>query len=179
MIERILQIIEYKGITKSKFYKETGLSNGFLDKVKDIGVSKLDYILKAYPDININWLISGEGDMLNTKTIIQTNNRLADPYFLKLTDLGLILTDNMKFLSFIVSILHENDYHFDKKETDTINFYRDLEKDYENIRLGVDILNPEDFDKVQIIIRSELFAFINSMILKASDILNLKETFYF
>ncbi|PQA92765.1 hypothetical protein SAMN05421796_11050 [Chryseobacterium piscicola] len=181
MIDRILQIIDYKGITKSKFYKETGLSNGFLDKVKDIGVSKLDYILKAYPDININWLISGEGNMIkeNTETIIQKNNRFADPYFLKLTDLGLLLTDNMKFLSFIVSVLHENDYHFDKKETDTINYYRDLEKDYENIRLGVDVLNPEDFDKVQFIIRSELFGFINNMILKTSDILNLKEPFYF
>jgi len=64
VIDRILQIIEYKGINKNVFYKETGLSNGFLDKVKDIGVSKLDLILKAYPEISMEWLVSGVGPML-------------------------------------------------------------------------------------------------------------------
>lgn len=64
MIERILQIIDYKGINKSVFYKNTGLSNGFLDKVKDIGASKLELILNTYPDINMEWLLTGEGSML-------------------------------------------------------------------------------------------------------------------
>ncbi|MGR3790702.1 S24 family peptidase [Flavobacterium sp. TN-1] len=71
--DRILQIIDYKGISKSKFYKDTGLSNGFLDKVKDIGVSKIEYILKAYPEININWLLLGTGEMLVTKDENFTN----------------------------------------------------------------------------------------------------------
>ena len=30
--DRIIKYVEYKGISKNKFYKETGLSNGFLDK---------------------------------------------------------------------------------------------------------------------------------------------------
>lgn len=182
--DRILYFAENKEVSKQEFFRKTGLKySNFTGKSKesDLNSKSVAEILLIYPEINPLWLISGNGDMLkeNTEKIIKTNNRLTDPYFLKLTDLGLLLTDNMKFLSFIVSVLHENDYHFDIKETDTINFYRELEKDYENIRLGIDVLNPEDFDKVQIIIRSELFAFINSMILKASDILNLKETFYF
>lgn len=74
MIERLLQIIDYKGINKSIFYKETGLSNGFLDKVKDIGVSKLELILKAYPDIDMRWLITGEGSMIKNNDKI----RLSD-----------------------------------------------------------------------------------------------------
>lgn len=65
IVRRILQIIEYKGINKRKFYLETGLSNGFLDKVKDIGGSKIDHILKVYPEINAVWLLSGDGDMIN------------------------------------------------------------------------------------------------------------------
>lgn len=64
MIERILQIIEYKGISKNQFYKETGLSNGFLDKVKDIGVSKLEQILKTYPEINPEFIIFGNKPMI-------------------------------------------------------------------------------------------------------------------
>ncbi|CAA0144823.1 conserved hypothetical protein [Tenacibaculum maritimum] len=65
--ERILKFIEYKGINKSRFYRETGLSNGFLDKVKDIGCSKIEYILNSYPEINIEWLVLGRGDMINQK----------------------------------------------------------------------------------------------------------------
>jgi hypothetical protein len=64
IIDRILQLIEYKKISKNRFYKETGLSNGFLDKVKDVGASKVEYILDAYPDVNPIWLLTGRGTML-------------------------------------------------------------------------------------------------------------------
>ena len=36
IVERIIELIDYKGINKRKFFLKTGLSNGFLDKVKDI-----------------------------------------------------------------------------------------------------------------------------------------------
>jgi phage repressor protein C with HTH and peptisase S24 domain len=65
IIERLLQLIKYKGINKRKFYIETGLSNGFLDKVKDIGASKIEQILITYPDINPEWLLTGNGEMTN------------------------------------------------------------------------------------------------------------------
>ena len=64
IVDRILQIIEYKKLNKRKFYIETGLSNGFLDKVKDIGSSKIEQILNNYPDINPEWLLTGNGSML-------------------------------------------------------------------------------------------------------------------
>lgn len=63
IISRILQIIELKGISKRKFYLKTGLSNGFLDKQRDIGVSKVENILQAYPDVNPMWLLLGKGDI--------------------------------------------------------------------------------------------------------------------
>lgn len=64
IVERVLQLIEFKGINKSRFYRETGLSNGFLDKVKDIGSSKLEDILKTYPDISPEWILTGKGAMV-------------------------------------------------------------------------------------------------------------------
>lgn len=75
MKERILQFIDFKGITKNKFYKETGLSNGFLDKVNDIGVSKLEQILITYPEINPEFMIFGREPMIkNTcETPTKTN----------------------------------------------------------------------------------------------------------
>jgi repressor LexA len=67
IVDRLLQIIDYKDINKSKFYKETGLSNGFLDKVKDIGGSKIEDILNTYPEINPEWLVLGKGEMLRER----------------------------------------------------------------------------------------------------------------
>jgi len=48
IIERILQLIEYKSITKYKFHKDLGLSNGFLDKSRDIGSDKCEKILEYF-----------------------------------------------------------------------------------------------------------------------------------
>ena len=38
--ERLLQFVEYKGISKYEFHKKNGLSNGFLDKSRAIGTDK-------------------------------------------------------------------------------------------------------------------------------------------
>ncbi|QYS86338.1 S24 family peptidase [Flavobacterium oreochromis] len=67
IVDRILQIIDFKGISKNKFYNETGLSNGFLDKVKDVGASKIENILNTYPDISPDWLLMGKGAMTKSE----------------------------------------------------------------------------------------------------------------
>jgi ectoine hydroxylase-related dioxygenase (phytanoyl-CoA dioxygenase family) len=66
--ERIIQFVEYKNISKNKFYRETGLSNGFLDKNNHPGADKLEQIIYAYPEINPEWLITGRGEMLKKTT---------------------------------------------------------------------------------------------------------------
>lgn len=81
--DRILQIIEYKEISKRQFYIKTNLSNGFLDKVKDIGVSKVEKILQAFPDINPIWLVTGKGDMVLDSTKDSKNSNCEDVKFLK------------------------------------------------------------------------------------------------
>lgn len=62
--DRIIEYLEYKGISKYKFYKETGLSNGFLDKKGTIGADKCEIIYSKYPDLNLEWLITGQGEKL-------------------------------------------------------------------------------------------------------------------
>jgi hypothetical protein len=68
--ERIVQFVDYKKISKNKFYKETGLSNGFLDKNNHPGADKLERIIYAYPDINPEWLLTGKGEMLRSKEAV-------------------------------------------------------------------------------------------------------------
>ena len=64
IIDRIKKIIEYKGISERKFCTEIGVSNGFLNKVSDVGSSKLMKILNRYSEINPSWLLTGRGKMI-------------------------------------------------------------------------------------------------------------------
>ena len=50
--EKILQFLELKGVSKNSFYKKTGLSVGFLDSGKSLGVDKLRIIIDNYPDFD-------------------------------------------------------------------------------------------------------------------------------
>ena len=76
MKERILQFIDYKGFSKSKFYRETGLSNGILDKKSGLTLDSIEKIYSKYPEINIEWLLTGKGEMLKTfaQNIAQNGN---------------------------------------------------------------------------------------------------------
>lgn len=65
--ERILQFVDYKGISKSRFYEETGMKRGFLDGDKlqtSIPDTFIATIIAKYPEINLEWLITGEGSMI-------------------------------------------------------------------------------------------------------------------
>lgn len=62
--DRVLQFIESQGISKNRFYNKTGVANGTLDKKSGITGETIMKIHIAYPELNIEWLISGEGEML-------------------------------------------------------------------------------------------------------------------
>lgn len=66
--EKIKQYLDYKGISKNRFYTETGFSVGFLDSGKSLGADKVKIIINTYPDLNINWLILDEGPMIKQET---------------------------------------------------------------------------------------------------------------
>ena len=75
--ERLLLFIEKTGITIAEFERKCSLSNGYLKKLKgSIGSDKIEDIIRAYPQLNRVWLLSGEGDML--KTSIVQNNQNGD-----------------------------------------------------------------------------------------------------
>ena len=64
--EKIKQYLEYKGISKNRFYTQTGLSMGFLDSGKSLGADKVRIIINTYPDLNLDWLILDKGNMTKT-----------------------------------------------------------------------------------------------------------------
>ena len=64
--DRLITYIESKEIKKSHFEKNIGVSNGYINSLKDSpSAEKLELISKKYLDLNISWLLTGEGTMLN------------------------------------------------------------------------------------------------------------------
>ncbi len=62
--ERVVQFIEYKGITKYKLCKDLGFSNKFLDNSSNMGTDKACKILHYFPELSAEWLLTGNGEML-------------------------------------------------------------------------------------------------------------------
>jgi transcriptional regulator with XRE-family HTH domain len=63
--QRLVEFIRSKGLTKQRFERIVGLSNGYVSNINNsISHKKLEEISKYFPDLNPSWLIIGEGPML-------------------------------------------------------------------------------------------------------------------
>ena len=64
--ERLMTFIKSQGISRSEFERNRSLSNGYINNIREsMGVDQVENVLRAYPQLNRVWLLSGEGDMLN------------------------------------------------------------------------------------------------------------------
>lgn len=75
--ERLLVFLEFKALNKNRFYKLTGLSNGYLDKKGGVSGDATKKILEVFPELNHQWLINGEGPMLRVNEISETTAQKA------------------------------------------------------------------------------------------------------
>ena len=62
----LLIFIKEKNLSNTDFYKKTGLSNGFLDKGGSVTSANLETILNTFPEISLDWLVTGRGSMLGS-----------------------------------------------------------------------------------------------------------------
>ena len=63
--DRLYDFLEAKDLKASKFEQKCGLSNGFCSKVNDnITEGSVLLIQRAFPELSIDWLKTGFGDML-------------------------------------------------------------------------------------------------------------------
>ena len=66
--QNILQYLDYKGVSKYEFYQKTGVSNGVLSQKSGISEDNILRFLSYYKDVNPEWLLTGDGNMLRSKT---------------------------------------------------------------------------------------------------------------
>lgn len=62
--ERIMQLIVALGMSKAEFERVCGLSNGYVNSIRNtIGSKGIAQILAQFPQVNKSWLVFGEGEM--------------------------------------------------------------------------------------------------------------------
>ncbi|WP_430908841.1 hypothetical protein [Maribacter sp. 2-571] len=66
-----MQFITHAGLSARQFDLSIGASNGYTLRMRknnaSIGSDVIENIVKIYPQLNLVWLITGEGEMLKTE----------------------------------------------------------------------------------------------------------------
>ncbi len=66
-----MEFIKYAGLSARQFDISIGASNGYILRMQknkaSIGSDVIENILRTYPQLNVVWLLTGEGVMLNTE----------------------------------------------------------------------------------------------------------------
>lgn len=63
--QRLIFFLEEKNISKTDFGNKIGVSNAYVTSIrKSIQPDKIKSIALNYPDLNIDWLLTGKGEML-------------------------------------------------------------------------------------------------------------------
>ena len=90
IIERISQFREHLGIGQTAFEVNVGVAKGYFSKVKTLGSDKIIGIYEKYPQLNIEWLITGNGYMVkddeyNQRDCTQKTMRKDIPHYEELS----------------------------------------------------------------------------------------------
>ena len=75
--QNILLYLAEKGVTSYEFYKASGVTRGILQQNNGISEDNIARFLAYAPDVNIEWLITGKGDMLRNKEVV--TQKKAEP----------------------------------------------------------------------------------------------------
>lgn len=73
--QRLVQFIKMMHLTQRGFEELCGMGNGYVNSIrKSIGPEKMQSIIRAFPQLNREWLLYGEGQMLKSTPSVQQNN---------------------------------------------------------------------------------------------------------
>lgn len=83
--ERISQYVKVRNMTIVDFERSIGVSNGYVTSIsKSIQPDKLEIISNIYPELSLEWLLIGKGEMLKSNTAIplsQSSSQNTIKYF--------------------------------------------------------------------------------------------------
>lgn len=83
--DRLLDFVAYTGLSRRKFQERINVSNSYIQNISEgIGADVMNRISIQFPDLNTSWLLTGEGEMLNSSCDVvsqkSSNTRPRIPY---------------------------------------------------------------------------------------------------
>ena len=89
---RLKRVISDKGCSVYQFEKSIGESNGYVHHLKNnISSDKLQKILELFPNLNIEWLLLGGGEMLKSEAPDSVVSESEYPYHNETTEKNAII----------------------------------------------------------------------------------------
>ena len=83
MIRRLEQFIKNQGLSVRSFEQSIGASDGMIRRAiknnTDIQSKWLSITADIYPNLDINWLLTGQGFMLKSESTSPTGEHVSDP----------------------------------------------------------------------------------------------------
>lgn len=130
--DRLIQFITHLQISTRAFEVSCGLSNGFVKNIsKGIGADKMRSILQIYPQLNSDWLITGEGNMLRS-TIEQ---KIGDVKDSELHEVNVVKGDPDAYNTLLRIV--------ETHQKETAGFQRNIEKFQEQIDRLLNLLEAK------------------------------------
>lgn len=85
--ERLKTFISSINLTNAAFEKSLGLSNGYINSMrKGLGYDRLEQISNLYTDLNMGWLLTGEGEMLKSSTPKEESSPITNERLLSIIE---------------------------------------------------------------------------------------------
>lgn len=78
--EKLRQYLGFKGVSRRQFSLNANLSDGFLKGKGAIGADKLIIIRQICPDLNMDWLLFDEGEMIIDPKTHQNANMVNEAH---------------------------------------------------------------------------------------------------
>ncbi len=69
--DRIKTFLKHLDVGQNAFESKIGWSNGYINNTKSISADKLLAVVNEYPQLNIVWLLTGNGEMLKTDNSVK------------------------------------------------------------------------------------------------------------
>ena len=81
--ERLIEFLEHERVSKAEFGRKIGVSSAYVTSIrKSIDKDKIKSIALNYPNLNLDWLLYGEGEMLKTdQAAVKEYSNGGVPYY--------------------------------------------------------------------------------------------------
>ena len=75
--DRFKEYLRRAGVKQSDFLREVGKSRAYFASAGNLSTEMLSRIVKLYPDLNAEWLLTGEGEMLKSSAGTEPDSDVA------------------------------------------------------------------------------------------------------